>query len=82
VLLAIQGAGGGGLQPMAQSIMADSFPQKLRGAAFALFGMTVVVAPALGPVLGGWITDNYTWRWIYFMNLPLDFWPWGWSSNL
>ncbi len=69
--LAIQGAGGGGLQPMAQSIMADSFPQKLRGAAFALFGMTVVVAPALGPVLGGWITDNYTWRWIYFMNLPL-----------
>lgn len=69
--LAIQGAGGGGLQPMAQSIMADSFPQKLRGAAFALFGMTVVVAPALGPILGGWITDNYTWRWIYFMNLPL-----------
>jgi DHA2 family multidrug resistance protein len=69
--LAIQGAGGGGLQPMAQSIMADSFPHKLRGAAFALFGMTVVVAPALGPILGGWITDNYTWRWIYFMNLPL-----------
>jgi DHA2 family multidrug resistance protein len=69
--LAIQGAGGGGLQPMAQSIMADSFPQRLRGAAFALFGMTVVVAPALGPILGGWITDNYTWRWIYFINLPI-----------
>ena len=69
--LAIQGAGGGGLQPMAQSIMADSFPPKLRGAAFALFGMTVVVAPALGPILGGWITDNYTWRWIYFINLPI-----------
>jgi len=69
--LAIQGASGGGLQPMAQSIMADSFPAKLRGAAFALFGMTVVVAPALGPILGGWITDNYTWRWIYFINLPL-----------
>jgi DHA2 family multidrug resistance protein len=69
--LAVQGAGGGGLQPMAQSIMADSFPPKLRGAAFALFGMTVVVAPALGPILGGWITDNYTWRWICFMNLPL-----------
>jgi DHA2 family multidrug resistance protein len=69
--LAIQGAGGGGLQPMAQSIMADSFPPRLRGAAFALFGMTVVVAPALGPILGGWITDNYTWRWIYFINLPL-----------
>jgi DHA2 family multidrug resistance protein len=69
--LAIQGVGGGGLQPMAQSIMADSFPPKLRGSAFALFGMTVVVAPALGPILGGWITDNYTWRWIYFLNLPL-----------
>jgi len=69
--LALQGAGGGGLQPMAQSIMADSFPPKLRGAAFALFGMTVVVAPAMGPILGGWITDNYTWRWIYFINLPL-----------
>jgi DHA2 family multidrug resistance protein len=69
--LAFQGAAGGGLQPMAQSIMADSFPPKLRGAAFALFGMTVVVAPALGPILGGWITDNYTWRWIYFLNLPI-----------
>ena len=69
--LALQGAGGGGLQPMAQSIMADSFPPRLRGAAFALFGMTVVVAPAVGPILGGWITDNYTWRWIYFINLPL-----------
>jgi DHA2 family multidrug resistance protein len=69
--LAFQGAGGGGLQPMAQSIMADSFPPRLRGAAFALFGMTVVVAPAMGPILGGWITDNYTWRWIYFINLPL-----------
>ncbi|MGD0681409.1 MAG: DHA2 family efflux MFS transporter permease subunit [Terracidiphilus sp.] len=69
--LALQGAGGGGLQPMAQSIMADSFPHRLRGAAFAVFGMTVVIAPALGPILGGWITDNYTWRWIYFINLPL-----------
>jgi len=69
--LAIQGASGGGLQPMAQSIMADSFPHRLRGAAFALFGMTVVVAPALGPILGGWITDNYTWRWIYIINLPI-----------
>ena len=69
--LALQGAGGGGLQPMAQSIMADSFPPRLRGAAFALFGMTVVVAPAMGPILGGWITDNYTWRWIYFINLPI-----------
>ncbi|MGO8757162.1 MAG: DHA2 family efflux MFS transporter permease subunit [Terracidiphilus sp.] len=69
--LAIQGAGGGGLQPMAQSIMADSFPPRLRSAAFAIFGMTVVVAPAVGPILGGWITDNYSWRWIYLINLPL-----------
>jgi DHA2 family multidrug resistance protein len=69
--LAFQGAAGGGLQPMSQSIMADSFPPRLRGAAFALFGMTVVVAPALGPILGGWITDNYTWRWIFLMNLPI-----------
>ncbi|MDR3775806.1 MAG: DHA2 family efflux MFS transporter permease subunit [Terracidiphilus sp.] len=69
--LAFQGAAGGGLQPMSQSIMADSFPPKLRGAAFALFGMTVVGAPALGPILGGWITDNYTWRWIFLMNLPI-----------
>ena len=69
--LAIQGAGGGGLQPMAQSIMADSFPPRLHGAAFAIFGMTVVIAPAVGPILGGWITDNYSWRWIYLINLPL-----------
>jgi DHA2 family multidrug resistance protein len=69
--LALQGASGGGLQPMAQSIMADSFPPRLRGAAFALFGMTVVVAPSLGPILGGWITDNYTWRWIFWINIPI-----------
>jgi len=68
---AIQGAGGGGLQPMAQAIMADSFPPKLRGAAFALYGVTVVVAPALGPTLGGWITDNYSWRWIFLINVPV-----------
>lgn len=68
---AIQGAGGGGLQPMAQSIMADSFPERLRGMVFALFGVTVVVAPALGPTLGGWITDNYSWHWIFLINLPV-----------
>jgi DHA2 family multidrug resistance protein len=67
----IQGAGGGGLQPMAQSIMADSFPPRLRGLAFAIFGITVIVAPALGPTLGGWITDNYSWRWIFLINLPV-----------
>ncbi|MGA2672010.1 MAG: DHA2 family efflux MFS transporter permease subunit [Terracidiphilus sp.] len=68
---ALQGAGGGGLQPMSQAIMADSFPPRLRGAAFALYGITVLVAPALGPTLGGWITDNYSWRWIFLINLPI-----------
>ena len=68
---ALQGASGGGLQPMSQAIMADSFPRRLRGAAFALYGVTVLVAPALGPTLGGWITDNYSWRWIFLINLPV-----------
>ena len=67
----LQGAGGGGMQPMAQAIMADSFPPKERGLAFALFGVTAVVAPALGPTLGGWITDNFSWRWIFLINLPV-----------
>ena len=68
---ALQGAGGGGLQPMSQAIMADSFPLRKRAAAFALYGVTVLVAPALGPILGGWITDNYSWRWIFLINLPV-----------
>ena len=67
----LQGAGGGGLQPMAQAILADTFPPEKRGLAFALYGVTVVVAPTIGPTLGGWITDNYTWRWIFFINLPV-----------
>ena len=67
----IQGAGGGGLQPMAQAILADTFPPRLRGVAFALYGITAIVAPTIGPTLGGWITDNYTWRWIFFINLPV-----------
>jgi len=68
---ALQGAGGGGMQPMSQAIMADSFPPQKRAAAFALYGVTVLVAPALGPILGGWITDNYSWRWIFLINLPV-----------
>lgn len=68
---AIQGAGGGGLQPMSQAIMTDSFPPNKRAYGFALFGITALVAPALGPILGGWITDNYSWRWIFFINLPV-----------
>ena len=67
----LQGAGGGGLQPMAQSILADTFPPQQRGLAFALYGITTIIAPTIGPTLGGWITDNYTWRWIFFINLPV-----------
>lgn len=67
----LQGAFGGGLQPMAQAILADSFPQEKRGLAFALYGITVVIAPAIGPTLGGWITDSYSWRWIFYINVPV-----------
>jgi MFS transporter, DHA2 family, multidrug resistance protein len=67
----MQGAGGGGLQPMAQAILADVFPPEKRGMAFALYGVTAIIAPTIGPTLGGWITDNYTWRWIFFINLPI-----------
>src|SRR3984893_12694020 len=67
----IQGAGGGGLQPMAQAILADSFPPEKRGLAFSVYGFTAIVAPSIGPTLGGWITDNYTWRWIFYINLPV-----------
>jgi DHA2 family multidrug resistance protein len=65
----IQGAGGGGLQPMAQAILADTFPPEKRGLAFSVYGVTAVVAPSIGPTLGGWITDNYTWRWIFLILL-------------
>jgi len=67
----IQGAGGGGLQPMAQAILADTFPPEKRGVAFSLYGVTAIVAPSIGPTLGGWITDNYSWRWIFYINLPV-----------
>ena len=67
----LQGAGGGGLQPLAQAILADSFPPEKRGLAFALYAVTVIVAPTVGPTLGGWITDNYSWRWIFFINIPV-----------
>src|ERR1051326_2047897 len=67
----LQGVGGGGLQPMAQAILADTFPPEKRGLAFAVYGITAIVAPTIGPTLGGWITDNYSWRWIFFINLPV-----------
>ena len=67
----MQGAGGGGLQPSEQAILADTFSAKQRGMAFAVYGMAVVLAPAIGPTLGGWITDNFNWRWIFFINIPV-----------
>src|SRR5579862_3236324 len=67
----IQGAGGGGLQPIAQAILADTFPPQKRGLAFALYGVTAVIAPTIGPTLGGFLTDNYSWRWIFYINLPV-----------
>ncbi len=67
----LQGAGGGGLAPSEQAILADTFSIEKRGQAFALYGMAVVVAPAIGPTLGGWITDNFNWHWIFFINLPV-----------
>jgi DHA2 family multidrug resistance protein len=67
----LQGAGGGGLQPMAQAIMADSFEPEKRGQAFALYGLVAVLAPSIGPTLGGWITDNFSWRWIFYINIPV-----------
>ncbi len=67
----LQGAGGGGLQPVSQAILKDTFPREQLGMAFALYGMVVVLAPAIGPTLGGWITDNYQWRWIFYMNIPV-----------
>jgi DHA2 family multidrug resistance protein len=72
----LQGAGGGGLQPMAQAILADTFPPEERGLAFALYGITAIMAPTIGPTLGGWITFNYSWRWIFFINLPVGIVTW------
>ncbi|HTU02874.1 MAG TPA: DHA2 family efflux MFS transporter permease subunit [Candidatus Sulfotelmatobacter sp.] len=66
-----QGAGGGALQPIAQSVLLESFPPSRRGIAMATYGMGVVVAPIIGPTLGGWITEEYTWRWVFYINLPI-----------
>jgi MFS transporter, DHA2 family, multidrug resistance protein len=67
----LQGFGGGGMVPVAQSILADSFPPEKRGQAFALFGVAVVVAPVVGPTLGGWISDNWSWQWCFLINAPV-----------
>jgi DHA2 family multidrug resistance protein len=67
----LQGLGGGGMVPVAQSILADSFPPEKRGQAFALFGVAVVVAPVVGPTLGGWLADNWSWHWCFLINGPV-----------
>src|SRR5271154_684155 len=67
----LQGLAGGGMVPVSQSILADSFPPEKRGQAFALFGVAVVVAPVVGPTLGGWLADNWTWRWCFLINGPV-----------
>lgn len=66
----LQGAGGGALQPIAQAILMESFPKEKQGVAAGMYGLGIVLAPIIGPVLGGWITDNYSWRWIFYINVP------------
>jgi len=68
---AVQGAGGGALQPLSQAILLESFPPQKRGMAMAVFALGVVVAPVLGPTLGGWLTDTYSWRWAFYINIPV-----------
>jgi len=67
----LQGAGGGAMQPLAQAILLESFPKEKRGIAMATFGVVVVIAPVVGPTLGGWLTDNYSWRWVFNINIPI-----------
>src|SRR5215831_10751198 len=67
----LQGIGGGGLAPVEQAILVDTFPASKRPAAFALYSMAIVTAPAIGPPLGGWITDSFSWRWVFFINIPI-----------
>ncbi|MGP8259266.1 MAG: DHA2 family efflux MFS transporter permease subunit [Acidobacteriaceae bacterium] len=67
----LQGFGGGGMQPLAQSILLESFPPRQHGTAMAVYGAGIVVGPVIGPTLGGWITDSYSWRWIFYINLPV-----------
>ena len=67
----IQGATGGALQPLSQAVLLESFKPEERGRAMGFWGLGIVVAPILGPVFGGWITENYSWRWVFYINLPV-----------
>ena len=67
----IQGTSGGVLQPLSQAVLLESFPPEQRGKAMGFWGLGIVVAPILGPVLGGWLTDSYSWRWVFYINLPV-----------
>src|ERR1700682_3080842 len=78
----LQGIAGGGLAPAAQAILVDTFPPAKRASAFALYTIVIVTAPAIGPVLGGWIPDNYNWRWIFFINIPIGIIAFFLSSRL
>jgi DHA2 family multidrug resistance protein len=71
VFRVLQGLAGGGLQPLAQAILFETFPKEKHGQAMAAYGLGIIVAPIVGPTLGGWITDNYTWRWIFYLNIPV-----------
>src|SRR6201999_3179292 len=71
VFRVMQGIGGGGLAPVEQAILVDTFPAAKRASAFAVYSIAIVTAPAIGPTLGGWITDSYSWRWIFFINIPI-----------
>src|SRR5260370_9526774 len=78
----LQGIAGGGLAPVSQAILVDTFPAAKRASAFALYTIVIVTAPAIGPVLGGWITDNYHWRWIFFIDIPIGIAAFFLSSRL
>jgi DHA2 family multidrug resistance protein len=71
IVRVLQGAGGGAMQPLSQAIMLESFPPARRGVAMAIFGIGTVFAPTIGPTLGGWLTDTYSWRWAFYINLPI-----------
>ena len=82
VFRVLQGIGGGGLAPVEQAILVDTFPPAKRAAAFALYSMAIVTAPAIGPPLGGWITDTFSWRWVFFINVPIGLISLALSSRL